>query len=417
MPPATVLSFSLVLATLIAGHTVSGRDPAASPEVIVMDSEWLAAAKAALTEGNTELAPALDQLVEEADAALTAGPFTVMSKTLRPPSGDRHDYLSFGPYWWPNPDTEDGLPYVRRDGERNPETRTERSDAFNLHRMTDSVDSLALAYYFTGNTRYADRAALLLHTWFLNPETAMNPNLDFGQAIPGLVDGRGIGIIESRQFLLAIDAALLIRNSDAWTEADHRSLQEWFRAYLSWLQSSPNGIDESRTVNNHGTWYDAQLIAFALFCGDRETAIRVLQTVGKSRIAAQISADGKQEHELARTKSLNYSAMNLEGMFTLARLGGKVGVDLWDYPTGDVAALPAALDFIAPYMDPEQPWPYEQISDFDPVRLLPLLRQGYLVYGDPEYLRLIESGDDEAFRRHRSVLLFPIEVVKPVSSP
>src|SRR4051812_27315839 len=58
----------------------------------------------------------------DADAALKAPLFTVTSKTRVPPSGDKRDYMSLGPYWWPNPETSDGLPYVRRDGMVNPES-------------------------------------------------------------------------------------------------------------------------------------------------------------------------------------------------------------------------------------------------------------------------------------------------------
>src|SRR5690348_13803992 len=55
----------------------------------------------------------------EADKAMNEGPFSVMQKSSAPPSGDKHDYMSLAPYFWPNPNTADHLPYIRRDGERN----------------------------------------------------------------------------------------------------------------------------------------------------------------------------------------------------------------------------------------------------------------------------------------------------------
>src|SRR5207302_773663 len=78
-----------------------------------------------------------------------------------PPSGDKHDYVSMGPYWWPNPAKRGGLPYVRRDGERNPEMRDDY-DAPRLAATTGAVTTLGLAYYFTDDEKYARRAALLL---------------------------------------------------------------------------------------------------------------------------------------------------------------------------------------------------------------------------------------------------------------
>ena len=55
--------------------------------------------------------------VPSGDLSLSDGPWSVMDKQHVPPSGDKHDYMSLGPYWWPDPDKPDGLPYIRRDGE------------------------------------------------------------------------------------------------------------------------------------------------------------------------------------------------------------------------------------------------------------------------------------------------------------
>ena len=157
------------------------------PAVFHLDGADLVRAKAAIAEGNSAVLDALAHLVERADAALEKGPFSVTHKTVMPPSGDKQDYMSFGPYWWPNPDTEDGLPYIRRDGEVNPSARTDGSDSPRLGVMARSVLTLALAYYYTGEDVYAERAALLMRTWFLDPDLRMNPHLQFAQAIPGRV--------------------------------------------------------------------------------------------------------------------------------------------------------------------------------------------------------------------------------------
>src|SRR5438034_4836905 len=44
-----------------------------------------------------------------------------VQKDATPTSGDKHDYMSQAPYFWPNPDATHHLPYIRRDGERNAE--------------------------------------------------------------------------------------------------------------------------------------------------------------------------------------------------------------------------------------------------------------------------------------------------------
>src|SRR5438270_13529644 len=90
-----------------------------------------------------------------------------------------------GPYWWPNPAKPGGLPYVRRDGERNPEIRNDY-DAPRLAAVTGAVTTLALAYDFTDDETYARRATLLLRTRFLDPATRLNPHLRYGQRSQGI---------------------------------------------------------------------------------------------------------------------------------------------------------------------------------------------------------------------------------------
>src|SRR5262249_36108086 len=143
------------------------------------------------------------------------------------------------PYEWPNPDTKDHLPYVSRDGERNPEV--DEYDVDRLNNLARSVYPLGMAYYFTGEEKYAEHAATLLRAWFLDPATKMNPNLDHAQMVRGKDQGRGTGIIESLRLIKAVDAAGLIHGSKVWTDADQTALQAWFKEFMNWLQTSKNG--------------------------------------------------------------------------------------------------------------------------------------------------------------------------------
>ena len=58
---------------------------------------------------------ALKNLRTSADVALQSGPYSVTDKKITPPSGDKHDYLSYSRYWWPDPEKPEGLPYIRKD--------------------------------------------------------------------------------------------------------------------------------------------------------------------------------------------------------------------------------------------------------------------------------------------------------------
>ncbi len=310
---------------------------------------------------------------EEADQAMRVGPFSVMEKKQIPPSGDKHDFMSLAPYWWPNPATPNGLPWVRRDGETNPQ-ESSISDHANLFRMEDAVHALALGYYLTGDEQYADRAVLLLRTWFLDPATRMNPNLNYGQAIPGITTGRGIGLIGMREIPLVLDGITLLSRSPHLTQTDRDGMRTWFSSYLEWLQNSPNGRAEAAAKNNHGSWYDQQLAGIALFLGDTKLARRVIETAKSKRIAYQIQADGREPLELARTKSFSYSVFNLLALMRLAQEGEIAGVDLWDDRTPGGGSIRGALNFLLPYALNEKPWPYQSLNGVESGSLVePLL--------------------------------------------
>ena len=389
--------------------SASSHAPAAAawPRVYSLDAAALTRAKQRIESGDAQLQPAYDRLVQEAGAALKLPVASVMDKQRIPPSGDKHDYVSMGPYWWPNPTKPRGLPYVRRDGERNPEIRVDY-DAPRLAAVTGAVTTLALAYYFTDDEKYARRAALLLRTWFLDPATRMNPHLRYGQRIPGVTEGRAAGIIETRGLVGVVDAIGMLERSPSWTAADDRGMAGWLSAYLGWLRSSALGKQERGAHNNHGTWYDAQVAALALFTGDTVLARSTLASARTRRIGAQITADGRQPYELARTRSLAYSAMNLEGLCRLAELARHVGVDLWSYrsPRGG-GSIRKALDYLAPYADPRRKWPGRQITPVEPDLLVLPLEQARLVYRDARYDALLRQIPEEAVRSHRAQLLYP----------
>ena len=302
---------------------------------------------------------AYEDLLQRADRTLGKPLYSVMSKTLTPDSGDKHDYMSFGPYWWPDPKKEDGLPFINRDGEVNPASRDSRSDRPKLSALTDELKILSMAYYLSEDNKYSERGAALINTWFLDKKTRMNPNLNYGQAIPGRTKGRGIGIIETRKLDKIVDALILFSGSKEFTDDIIRGTKKWLNDYLTWLLTSKNGQDEAKTKNNHGTWYDFQVAALALYCDRKDDALTVFKRVDSLRIPKQIKEDGSQPHELARTRSFDYSKMNIQGFLKLARLAEHLDFDLWN--SNEKRLLKAVL-FLEPYSNEEMKWPHKQIK-------------------------------------------------------
>ena len=329
---------------------------------------------------------ALERLRHAADASLAIKRLSVVDKKAPPRGGSLHDYTSMGPYWWPDPAKPDGLPYIRRDGRPNPETKD--GDRQALHALCTAVSSLINRAWVddspgrSDSEAHARQAGMLLRAWFLDPETRMNPSLRFAQSIPGRTDGRGIGIIDTTAFCFLLDELGLFEQmadsanwpAGVWTDKDRAGMRQWFSDYVDWLLTSKNGKDEAREHNNHGTWYDAQVATYAMFCGRAEVARSQIDGFARQRIAAQIFPDGSQPHELARTKSFNYSVFNLLAFCVVARVdelvpplpknAGAASPALWNWRAENGAGIVPALDWLQPYLRGEKPWTHQQIEPY-----------------------------------------------------
>jgi hypothetical protein len=367
------------IVVLLIAAAAAAQAPSNPPKTYQIDGQWL------LHLREQPDSPSVKAARSEADAAMHAGPFTVTSKSQVPPSGDKHDYMSLARYFWPNPATANHLPYVRHDGQSNPQINS-ITDHADIFKMEEAVRALALGFELTGHEEYAARAALLIRTWFLDPKTRMNPNLRFAQAVLGVNDGRGTGILDARGLPDVTDAVAILRGSKSWTAADEAGMKSWFSEYYEWLTTSENGRDEAAAKNNHGSWYDFQAVGIALFLGKQSDARAILMEARTKRIGLQIHADGTQPLELARTKSFGYCVFNLEALTRLADFGERVGVDLWKYQNPGGGSIRTALDYLVPFALKDQHWKYEDITGFDGDALrIPLLRSA-IVFRDSPYL-------------------------------
>jgi len=375
----------------------SAADGPSSPQVYGVPLRNLVMAKQRVARNDPSVQIPFAKLIENADAALLSRPGSVMDKTQVAASGNKHDFFTFGPYWWPDPRKPDGLPYIRRDGHMYPKCKL-GTDSIAFTRLLNDTEALAYAYYFTGRDAYAEKAAELIRVWFLNPATAMNPSANYAQAIPGVTNGRFEGEIELRGLTRITDAIALIESSKAWTNPDRSAFRHWLELYFEWLTHPKLPIDETSTENNHESWHDVERIQFSLVLGRADYARRLLQQEFPRLLEMQIAATGKQAHELVRTNSLGYSLFNLEALFRLATLGEYVGVDGWKYKTKNNGSLDSALDYLAPYIDPTNPWLDDEVVPTPRRRLLPFLVQAYDQNKNAKYKGLLDkfygSGPD-----------------------
>jgi Alginate lyase len=372
-------------------------------DMVKLDYFTLTESKVKIQNNDPDYIPAYKQLLKDANKALKFQPVSVMDKTATPPSGDKHDYMSIAPYWWPNPNKASGLPYIRKDGLINPEVK-DYPDKENMPKLCESIYILSLAYYFSENEKYAEHAAELIKVWFLNEDTKMNPNLNFGQAIKGVTDGRAEGMIDTRHFIFVIDGVELLKVSPYWTDSNHEDLKKWFSSFIKWMNESPIAQDEFEAKNNHGVWFDAQQLSYALFIDDLKLAKKIIET-SISRIDKQMSKEGSFPLELERTTSLHYSTFIMNAFVIIGQLSDQLGVDLWNYKTKSGKSLKLAYDFLLPYITKEKVWTSPQIKPFNFSDAFPILLRGKYVYDCNSCIEAIKINYPGRFEKFNINLL------------
>lgn len=331
-------------------------------------------------------------VLARADSLLAESPVTVTAASCLRSAGGLHDFYSEGDYWWPNPENPDG-PYIRRDGESNPENFSDHRRA--MVRLSDIAGTLTSAYLLTGDRRYADAVAKHIRAWFVEPETMMNPSLLYAQAIKGVATGRGIGIIDTMHLCEVAQSLLRLGEAGAIDGETLSAAKAWFEAYLDWISTHPYGVKEMNAKNNHGTCWAVQAAAFARLTG-REDILEFCRSRYRDVfLPAQMAPDGSFPLELARTKPYGYSLFNLDAMASLCQILSTPEDDLWSYETPDGKSISKGIGFILPYIADKSEWPFaKDVAHWDewPVAQ-PSLVFYWARFGNRECLRLWKKLD------------------------
>lgn len=348
-------SLNLLFATLLTLLSLN----LFSEQFILLDKHALEEVKTTFTNGqaleDTNLAYAA--LIDKADSLLSEPHYSVVDKTILPPSNNLHDYLSISRYWWPDESKDSGLPWIRRDGETNPDTQTDHVDRNRLGDMTQAVSLLSKAYSLSGNDEYAKKASALISTWFLDEETRMNPHLEFAQSVPGNDKRRRSGILDGRLISLYIpDSINFIRGSGFWSDQNNEAMNQWLNDYLIWLTSSELGLSGATQTNNHGSWYFFQTVALAWYLNDKSLLSKQLEQAQKT-MQFQFDKEGRQSHELERTKSYFYSCFNLQALTSIAIIADKAEMPFWDAPSKQNSTLAQGISYLLPAAEGRH-WPH-----------------------------------------------------------
>jgi hypothetical protein len=347
------------------------------------------------------------RILQAANDALALEPITLTRFPAKLSEGGPNDFYSNGDYWWPDPRKPDGLPYIKRDGETNPENFVRHREC--VMQLRDAVAALGAAYHVSRDDRYAAKAAELLKVFFLNGETRMNPSLAYAQAIPGVSPGRGIGIIDTLHLAEVPLAIRAMEKSTAFPRETLTGLKDWFRDYVTWMRTSENGQEEAAAGNNHAVAYWLQIAAFSQLTGDEVELAECRRRFREVFVPRQMAKDGSFPAELARTKPYGYSIFQLDNMATLCQLLSTPEDDLWKFELPDGRGIRRAVARMYPFLEDKSKWPLKpdvQAWDGWPTRQPSLLFAG-LALGEPQYVelwtRLPPDPQDFEVRRNMAV--------------
>jgi hypothetical protein len=304
-----------------------------------------------------------DAVRTNADAALRAGPWTVTAHRPENVTAGPNDYYSEGPYWWPDPRNPKG-PYIRKDGQRNPARfMGNRTDLGN---MCTAVLALGMGGFLLADKACGEHAAKVLSTWFVEPKTRMNPNLEYGQAVRGINTGRGTGLIDTVSLIHAAQGIWLLERAGMLPPSTASLVRTWYADFLTWMTTSQKGLDEKKSGNNHATWWTAQVAAYGALTSNSEALAMAWNHYRTVLVPGEIRPDGSCPREEERTNSLSYSAMNLDAFSVICRIAqmNSISPDLWAFRTANGVGVSTAFDYLAPYIAHPERWKKEQISKF-----------------------------------------------------
>jgi hypothetical protein len=298
-----------------------------------------------------------DQVINLANRFLLEKPRTIADSNCPRSQGGKHDYYSEGTYWWPDPANPDG-PYIRKDGLRNPENFQEHE--LSLHHFCRIVATQASAFLLTGDEKYAKAAMAQMEAWFIDTATRMNPNMLYAQAIKGICTGRGFGIIDAVPLIEVSLAVSILEKSPSIPPSEILQIKDWFRQFTGWLTTHQYGIDEMNAANNHGTWWLAQVAAYARVTGNSAVTDQCQDLYAKKILPGQMAANGSFPLEIARTKPFAYSLYNLDAMAASALILSDESFDAWNYSLPDGRGIIKGVEFIMPFLKDIGKWPYQK---------------------------------------------------------
>ncbi|KAJ7868487.1 chondroitin AC/alginate lyase [Mycena leptocephala] len=377
-------SFSVVVHADVLPFTAYPND--------FVDPNYIATGKFANTTGEAQ-----QSIISWAEYLSSSGPWSVTNKPITAPSGNKQDYMSWAPYWWPNctgvGNTTEltpqqiwvTCPYVNRDGQFNPDRLT-INDIGAFFNLSDAVLYNALAFSFDNKSSsvYSQNIVKFVNAWFLDSQTGMNPNLNYAQMErgPNGQVGTHTGVLDLKSFVKIVSGILILRlrKCTDWTDDIDAQMVAWTQKYITWLETNKLGIDECASLNNHGSFCFNQLAALKLLVNDVQGSINASNTFFHGIYQGQINSTGDQPFEASRTHPYHYRNYNLAAMITNARLlrFADPTSDPWNMTTKAGSTIKDALDMTMT-VDPNK-----SNEGYAVAEIFPNIAAIASTYGDPD---------------------------------
>ncbi|GHU86304.1 hypothetical protein FACS1894153_3130 [Bacteroidia bacterium] len=173
--------------------------------------------------------------------------------------------------------------------------------------------------------------------------------------------------------------------------SDSKNIQNWFKDFLKWMETSKVGLDEKKSTNNHGNFYNVTRVAICLYTDQIDKAKKILNEDVSKKIFIQQNPDGSMKEELVRTLSLHYHTFCLEAITFTSIMADKIGINICKYKDAENHTIQKYIDFLLPYYNEEKTWEYQQIKPFDYVRAADLLKYFGKKLNVYEYMQVAQN--------------------------
>jgi hypothetical protein len=337
---------------------------------VYLSAEEIAAIKEQVKAGKEPWASAYRQMIGNADKALNGGTYSI-TKNGGPNNG--HDYHTDGPYCgWKRVDGKDP---DCRDGQFN--SRADRADYSEAIGVGRAVRDLGMAYAFTNDKRYADKAIALIRVWTLDPKTRMTPKytnpqslIELSITMPGMFYG-----------------ADLLGGYSGWPAQEKQDFHRWVAEFTTSAKSW------TRT-NNFENWRVNLIAASGALRQDKADLDYAFKRF-KEIIPNQIDSKGQMTQEIKRKDSLGYSLYAINAMVQTAEIARQWNVDLYNYTTNG-RGLKLALDYHAPYVASPSNWPHSQAHPYDGNNAA-IYELAYSYWEEPTYMKALQRWGRPTF--------------------